>query len=406
MLDKSNIALICILGMIGGFLVSKAILSVATFFYGLNAIRGVSPRLWLKNKWWLVGLAWLLLYAVTWFWSDDKGYWESGLQVKLPFVLLPLAAGYPLRFTPKQISILNVGIALILLAGVGYSLSFLVRDPVKYIYEYKFSHLLPTPAKQDHIRFSISIVLFIIWCISSWQQIPAKAVRWFLGISIGIFVLYMHILAAKSGLLAFYLFLFLWGGYISFVKRKIAGLIVIISIPVIFMLAVTFVPTFSARKAYFLYTIGQLNDGDRSGRFGDISRLMSYKIALDIIKEHPIGGVGAGDIMTEMKKGYEKYYPDVEDSARLLPHNQFLIIAIAAGIPAALIFAIWVVVPLTRLRKNKESFFLFVVWLILLIQLAIEPVLEVQFGVFVYLFFLVLMLQQLPVIKRETPELS
>jgi O-antigen ligase len=255
---------------------------------------------------------------------------------------------------------------------------------------------LPTPVKEDHVRFSISIVLFIMWCIYSWPQITSRGVRWFIGICIGLFIVYMHILAAKSGLLALYLFLFAFGLYISFVKKKIIGFFIIIAIPVTFFLALNFLPTLAERKAYIYYSVMVLIAGDRSGNYGDIGRLMSYKLALNVIKDHPIGGVGAGDIMTEMKKGYVQFYPEVDEKAQLLPHNQFLIMALGAGIPSAAIFAIWALMPLALLRRNKESFYLFITWLILFIQLAIEPVLEVQMGVWVFMFFLVFMIQQLP----------
>jgi O-antigen ligase len=106
-------------------------------------------------------------------------------------------------------------------------------------------------------------------------------------------------------------------------------------------------------------------------------------------------GVGAGDMKQQMDAMYEHYYPQTDEHGRLLPHNQFLVVALGCGVPAMVLFIVWVFWPLTKIRRNRQSFFFFIVWFILFIQLIIEPVLEVQFGVFVYLFFLLLMLQEL-----------
>jgi O-antigen ligase len=207
---------------------------------------------------------------------------------------------------------------------------------------------------------------------------------------------YLHILAAKSGLLSFYIFLTGYGLYLSVIKKKWAGIIVILAIPLFLVLAVEYMPTFKERKNYMSYTYYMLEHGDKSGTEGDINRLMSYDVAFRLIGQHPLFGVGTGDMLTEMKRGYDKWYPGVEEQEKLLPHNQFLVVALGCGIPAMLLFTIWAFMPLGLLRRNRQSFFFFIVWLILLLQLLIEPVLEVQFGVFIYVFFILLQRHELP----------
>ena len=121
-----------------------------------------------------------------------------------------------------------------------------------------------------------------------------------------------------------------------------------------------------------------------------MGRLISYDIALKLTKENMAYGTGMGDVLDEMKKGYDRWYPQVLDHQRLVPHNQFMLVALGLGIVGLLVFCIWVCVPLGRLKQNREGFFFFITWLVLLIPLMVEPMLEVQYGVFVYLFFLLL----------------
>jgi O-antigen ligase len=395
--------------MMVGFLVSNVALSISTFFFCINAMWGVSTSRWFRNKWWVLGMVWLAFIALSWFWSDDKAHWERTLQVKLPLLVFPLAFGFWQGFTAHRLRWVSLAMGLILLAGVGYSISFLIIDPNKYILQYRYSHLLPTPCSQDHVRFSMALALYIIWGIYIWPWLQHKSFKWAVGIIIVIFAVYLHVLAAKSGLVAFYLFLLCWSVYLSFARKKMLGLAILVAIPVFVTLAMKFIPTFSERKDYIWYAAMMLMDGDRSGNYGDIGRLMSYKISIRIIKEHPLTGVGAGDVMTEMKKGYDILYPQVEDKARLIPHNQFLIEGMSCGIPAMLVFFAWVCYPLTWIRRNRQSFFFFAVWLLLLTQLMIEPILEVQFGVFVYMFFLLWQRQPMPQLsatadKPTTPQ--
>lgn len=394
--NKSAIALICIIAMVVGFMVSRVVLSISMFLYGINALIGTNPKDWLKNKWWLTGIAWVALYAITYFWTSDKGNLGARIETKLPFLILPLAFAYAPRLNPRQLQIIALAIGSLFVVSACYSVSFLIRNPAYYIWGYKVSQMLPTLPKEDHIRTSTSMVLYIIWVISLWSSFPSGTARRALASIACVLVVFLHILAAKSGLVSLYLFLVCWSFYILIKQRKLAGLIIILGIPLFLALAIRVMPTFRERANYIDYTYFMLKHSDKSGLFGDLSRIISYQLAIDLIKQHPLRGVGAGDVKTEMDTAYARNYPDFPASARLVPHNQFLTVALGCGIPAMIVFAIWVFMPLRLLRNNKRNFFLFMTWFILLFQLMIEPVLEVQLGVFLVLFFLLLQTTALP----------
>ena len=399
LLNKSDVALICIIGMVAGFLVSRVALSISMFLFGLNLIWDVPPREWLRQKWWLTGLGWVAIYAITWFWTDDKANWHTRLEVKLPFLLLPLSFAFLPRLSPKQIRIFTISVGLMLVASAVYSVSFLIRDPAFYLKEYHQSHTLPTLPKEDHIRASTAIALYIIWALYALPLIIEKPAKWITGICIALLVVYLHVLAAKSGLLSLYIFLASYGAYLGFTRHKLLGLVVVLAIPAFFVLSTTLMPTFNEKRNFIAFTYYKLTHGDKSGEIGDINRLMSYDIASKIIMQHPWTGVGTGDMLAEMKQGYDKWYPGVKEENKLLPHNQFLIVALGCGLPATLLFAIWVFMPLVGMGRNRQSFFFFMVWLVLFLQLMIEPVLEVQYGVFLYLFFMLFQRHELPAAK-------
>jgi len=108
------------------------------------------------------------------------------------------------------------------------------------------------------------------------------------------------------------------------------------------------------------------------------------------VKAHPVGGVGAGDTKPEMDKLYKQRFPSLPEVAYILPHNEFISSALAIGILlSACTLVPMVFLPLVEKRNRKNIYFL-TTWVILFFGLMIEPMLEVQFGIFVYLFFIYL----------------
>lgn len=388
---KTNIAIACALAMLAGFLMSRALLSVATVAFGVNALLGVHPREWLKNKWWLIGVAWVGIYFISGLWSDNIPQWNERMSVKLPVLLLPLAFGLLPAFSPRQLTMFTVGGAVLFLGSVGYSVYFLVADPAYYIEQYRFSKVLPTLAGHDYIRYSLSIALFIIWCFYISRSLVTPIARWLIYITMLLLFIYIHIVAVKTGILVLYLFFFCHAIYVAFNRNAILGISIIVVMAFSAFGAYKYVPTFEQKVNYFRYSWKVFEHGNFDSDYSDIGRLISYDISMKLIPEYPIAGTGIGDLHDVMREGYRKWYPKVPEFQQLKPHNQFLIVALGCGIPAFIIFLIWIVYPLRWVRNNRHGFFVFTIWLVMLVPLMVEPFLELQFGVYVYLFFMLWM---------------
>lgn len=387
LLSKTNLAVFLALVMLASFLGSRSILSISMVLFGVNALRDVHPKRWLQQKWWLLGLVWVLMYAVSWFWSSNKDEWNTYTQIKLPFLLLPLAFAFLPQFSLKQLRVFTIVFNLLMLSGISFSLSFFLKNPQYYIHSYDLSGVLPTPGYNDHISFSEIIALAIMWNVYCWPSILSKAGKWFSAVCILFFVAYLHFLAAKTGLVAFYLFVVGCCIYLAFRKNALLSVGLLVLLVAGFFLANKYIPTFHGRLNYMHYTYTQYKDELRSGDYGDIGRVISYDLAGKVIKQHPVVGVGAGDMLDDMKKAYDVWYPQIPDQQRLLPHNQFLTIAVGTGIPSLLFFIWWLIAPFSRMKKNRDSAFFVIAWLMLLVLLMVDPILEVQMGVFVFLFF-------------------
>ena len=159
-----------VVGMLG----ARFVASLATILFGLNALWDIHPKRWLNQKWWLFGLAWVVMYALSAFWSADIDEWFSHLQVKFPFLFLPLAFAFLPPFSPKQWRAFTWGLTGLICAGCLYSLSFFLRDSGDLIHGYKYSQILPTPFYNDHIAFSTTVALTIAWALYYLPFMPQR----------------------------------------------------------------------------------------------------------------------------------------------------------------------------------------------------------------------------------------
>jgi len=357
------------------------------FLFGVNALWGVHPRRWLKERWWLFGLGWIACYLLSGLWSADLGEWFAHMQVKIPFFFMPLAFALLPPFTPQQLRIYTWCLVGMLCAGAAYSTSFLWIASDDLVTSYKYAHVLPTPVYDDHISFSALVAVTIAWSLFYAPALPRGAQRNLLYLSSFLLAVYLHVLAAKTGLLALYILLM--GLVVYQIRRSVkTGLILLVLVMATAGAAYTLFPTLRERIGYSVVTWRSYVTGERTGIYSDAGRLISYDLAIKSIVRHPLTGVGAGDVFTEMKAGYAKWYPEVPEAQQLWPHNQFLTAAMAAGIPAAVLFLLWILAPLRLVKRNRAGFYFVVVWLMLLVPLMVDSFLEVQFGVAVYLMFL------------------
>ncbi|OSZ78169.1 hypothetical protein CAP35_07875 [Chitinophagaceae bacterium IBVUCB1] len=386
--SKTNLALLCAIGMLAAFFVSRAWLSFFTFAFGVVVLWNIHPRKWLQHRWWLIGFLWVAMYGISYLWSDDKNSWGYHYTVKAPVLLLPLAFALLPAFTAKQLRIFTIAGCIIFLAVAAYSLHFFLEKPNYYAEQYVYSHIFPTLPDNDHIRHSLAISLFIVWCVYAWAWFNSKVQRWLVGATVLVLSIYLHILAARTGLVVWYLFVLLWTVRYAMKKSFIAGISFLGVLAIGSFIAVKNIPTLEKKIWYVTHSMQLYKQGSMQSGYSDIGRLISYKVAGSIIAANPATGVGSGDMYAEMQKGYDEAYKDVPQEYRLLPHNQFFIVMLATGIVGLVLFVAWVLMPLSWLKNGKRTFYLFVTWFALALTLLIEPMFEVQYGVFVYLFFL------------------
>lgn len=389
LLSKTNIAIVCLLAMLMGFFLSRAVMSISMIALGVIIIFTSNPKLWIKNRYWILGAIWVGFYILSLFWSEEKTFWWRRVEVKMPILLIPAVFCCLPAFTVRQLRFFTITTGIVLLLSTIYTLKYLYFDTANLVEQYRFAKVLPTLA-HDHIRYSLLIALFIVWSLFVWRHL-SKPQRIFVAIADVLLAIFLHILAVRTGLLALYLFVIIYAFYKMFGSGLVLGLVILGLIGVAGVVSYKYVPTVRNKVDYVVYSAKMYEKGEHTGNYSDIGRVLSYEIAWDIIKDNKLKGVGAGEMMQEMDKGYTRMHPYVIQPDRKMPHNQFLCVALGCGLIALLFFTLWMFEPLTSVRLGRDGFFLFSVWMILFALMNVEPMLEIQKGIFAHLFFLLMM---------------
>ncbi len=408
---QDKIAIACCLCMVAGLFFSRALLSMTMLAMFINALHPSvvrkNLREWRNDPFALLSFAFFCTYLVSGLWSDNKDFWIASTINKLPFAILPFAfLSAPLQREQNQ-RVIIIGAAVMQIAVIGYSLIQFGLHTEYYLQGYHISRPLPTTRYDDHIRFSLSLVISVLmFCYLLWERhtIPlSRALKIFMLCSIVLFIAYIHILAAKTGILCLYLVAIVYILSKIYRENKRKALLLSLGVASLPVIAYYVIPTFKTKIDYVIFEIDKSRSDKRYDyTLSDAGRMITYELGRKAIAQHPFAGVGAGDLMDEMKAGYSRDYPEVSQDQQYGPINQFMFTALSVGIPLSLFLAALAICPFF-IRVEKRVY-LVATGIIMLISMTVEAMLELQFGVFTYLFFLLFWINALK--KRSAVTLS
>lgn len=115
-------------------------------------------------------------------------------------------------------------------------------------------------------------------------------------------------------------------------------------------------------------------------------RIEYIKASLCIIKEHPVFGVGVGDIANSFAEYYEKNDTKLSYANRLRCHNQYLAITVAFGVIGLIWFLFSLIYPFISDKKYRNYYY-FIFLFILMLSMLTEDTIETQIGATLFAFF-------------------
>ncbi len=402
---RTQVVLCCCAAIYGMLWSAEAIISISMILLVLVALfqidypttentktkfgfrKSIRAKLQGKMSWWWITIPFLLvLFSVPY--SEDWNYTLERLRIKLPFLILPFAFAVMPTLGKKELR--NIGsffIAACTIAAVGVLWNY-VQNFEAINYNISRGKAIPTPS--NHIRFSLSIAcgVFVAAAFTLEKKIfGLKGEKYLCGVLTIFLFLFLHILSVRSGLLAFYVALAVF--LVQFIYRSrrwgigLAGIIAMIAIP---YFAVIYVPSFKNKYYYMKHDVHSYFEGNGKN-YSDSERLISLNAASEIIREHPIIGVGAGDLKREMSLVYAN--KSAEDAAEKMPHSQFVTVLAGTGFVGMILFLISFFVPLFS-QRNYKNYLFTALHVIFFMSFFSENTFENNFGLSLWLFMLLL----------------
>lgn len=342
----------------------------------------------------LMSLGLFFLVVLLSFWqTEDYGYWLARLRIKLPFLGLPLIFIALPRFPERQVlGLFYVLLIILLLTSVGIGINYLLH------YE-EINQLIkegrPIPTPRNHIRFS----LLLAYGILGGGYLYYRRFKWrydwerplLLGITIFLF-LFMHFLSVRTGLAALYLgTLTLLVRYVYVYRRYGVAIGVLAGLFLLPVVGYHTIPSFRNKVNYMRWDWKMYREG-KGADYADSGRLTSLKVGYDLFRENPVFGVGAGNLRAETTRVFAAEHPEFREP--LVPHNQFLFVLAGTGLAGLSLFLFAFFFPLFY-RYNYREPLLLGFSSIAFTAFMLEHTIENSIGVAFYCFFVLLWLNSL-----------
>lgn len=348
-------------------LINKLVNKNKTYFSQMLNLK--NPLLWLVLLY--------LLHCIGMIYSTDLNYGFVDLLIKLPFLLLPIAAALvPKRIvTKKNLWNMFLSFAIGLIFTQLYCLTGAIlwgfNDGVLDIREILYTKL----AIGYHPTY---LSLYTCFAFMMFYQMPWKKSHALKLILMSWLAIFNVLLSSRIGILAMVLICaVILFKEVFFEKRYIKALSYL-TVCLVFALSFLVVQEFNNRYANIVAKTKISENKERKITDSVSQRSFIYTNIVEMIMKEPILGVGTGDVKTELEKFYNE--KQVDFGLYLNAHNQFFQIAIAIGIVGLICFLIMLfMLSLDFWNKDKLIYLLSIAVLVLIMMT--ESVFERQQGV-------------------------
>ncbi|MDG1297427.1 MAG: O-antigen ligase family protein [Saprospiraceae bacterium] len=340
----------------------------------------------LTSPFWLITISFFLV-LISLLWSENLKVGFRWIQLKIPFIVFPLLFMMLHRIEKGLLHKLFYFLLILMTVTC-------IPVLINYLMNYESFNLLLSqgqhvPVPSNHIRFSMLMALSIVsggYLFKEARMWKYRQERWFIG-SMLVFLLFMiHLLSVRTGIALLYgmlMFIILAG----FLKR--GGLLKNLSFVILLLvgpvLAYKALPSLKSKINYSLWDYGKYKEG-RAANYSDSERIISIQAGLNVYKSAPMIGVGVGDLKDQLKDYYLSKHPSLKMK---LPHNQFVTVAATYGILGLLLFMISILSPVFYRKNYKDTLFL-AFNLFMLGSMLFESTLDTNYGITIYLVFLLI----------------
>lgn len=394
---RSQIALFWCFLLVFSIVYSKFLITLSMIGLLLTSIFTVADNTWkiglntaffkniVTHKIWIVMSVPFWIVLVSGFYSQDMGYWLDRLNMRLPFLVLPLTFANLPPFTKRQYYSVFYFLQVVMVVSLGvtlmrYALNF---EAINNMIEHGKS--MPTP--MNHIRYSLLLAISILSGVILYRENFRFRYAWERPVLLAALIFQfigIHVLSVRSGLAVLYIAIgVLMLIYIIQSKRYVFGSLVLLGLGCLPVATYFVLPSFKAKVNYAFYDQQRRAEGYVKD-FSDSERIASLEVGITVAKENLFIGVGTGDVWWKIREEYARNY--AWETEPKIPHNEFIMILAGTGLLGFMLFVWAFLYPLWYQSFYKEPIFL-AHSICLLLSYLVESTIEVAIGTAMYIFF-------------------
>lgn len=400
--DAQGIAFIGYALIAIGLSASRAMISTGTGLLILSAILAVIKDPGSAGRkisfYTVITLFLFLLPLLSGLYSGDIQRWAELIRVKLPLLLIPLAASQLAPPNIRQLKwiVLTFSVCQSVVAISSFVYYIIMYDsPFGVMAEHiKVFGTIDIITKIHHIYFGLFLAFSSVWSfilfMEKMQPLLVKRESVLFLILAILNAILIHLLTSRTG------FIVLYSGYFAcsvyFIlsnKRYKEGILLAIlffSAPFIFYKTV---PSFKNRIDFTIWESKEYLVYHKLWDSSMMKRYFTWEITWDIFKSQPVTGIGIGDMREALKKEGKIRLQNMNKAedmteAELLesPHCQYLENLAALGIPGFISLILAGIFPFFVRRKPV---WIYIFGFVFLLSMLTESLLERQWGVTFFL---------------------
>ncbi len=325
------------------------------------------------------------VYLLSGINSSNVEMWIGRLNTNLIYMVIPLgiylSGPYKESFIDRVLGIFTL---------VNFIISIYLLTEYFYHFEevnssYLKGQTIHTPI--IHVRYSYFVALSIVFSIYLFLKENIKIRKYLFGFVAIFLIVFIHIMAVRTGILSLYLSAVLIAFYYAFVyKRYMIAFSSIAALIVLIVLSYNFLPSVKNKINYVKWDIKTTLDGSAKYHTSDRIRIYSIINGLKIVKDSPLLGSGIGDIEEDMDKKYDLNYKDLPKEMRFQPVNQFVFTLSSMGILGFVLFYGLLLFPLFYLKNRHPVLPVF--YILTLLTFLGETTIELMVGKTAFLVLL------------------
>lgn len=330
--------------------------------------------------------AYFMLYVISLLYTEDQAQGRYDIEQKWTFLLLPVAACIAARdnnlrrvIFPAFITSVTAAaiICLLISARINYLENARWDYPLLSVNEWLFSYKLLSNNIGLHPAYmALYIALSIIYLTLIIFEKNDLKKKIGVALLITFLTIFLILLSSRTVLVSALLFILAYTMYTTYKNRKFKYSIVI----GLMFVATAFVTNMNEITKSRIAALSELHDGKKStwGTFD--TRFKQWEASLEIIRESPLWGIGAGDFENKIVEIYKRNGWDDLANEKFNSHNQFLQSAACIGILGLMCLMAVFITSTIKAISTRDYFYIGFLFIFLSFSLT-ESTLEVQKGI-------------------------